>query len=73
MCAECLFFQDTEQDTGKIYETLNKYMIDDYLFNLYELDFSTLMMLINSRQLFSNPEISADYQKLMAEFNQAAY
>ena len=52
---------------------INKYQIDDYLFNLYELDFSTLMMLINSRQLFSNPEISADYQKLMAEFNQAAY
>ena len=49
---------------------INKYMIDDYLFNLYELDFSTLMMLINSRGLFSNPEISADYQKLMMEFNQ---
>jgi hypothetical protein len=52
---------------------INKYQIDDYLFNLYELDFSTLMMLINSRGLFSNPEISQDYQKLMAEFNQAQY
>lgn len=52
---------------------INKYMIDDHLSNLYEVDFSTLMMLINSRQLFSRPEIAADYQKLMQEFNQAAY
>lgn len=52
---------------------INKYMIDDYLFNLFELDFSTLMMLINSRGLATNPEISDDYQKLMQEFNQAAY
>lgn len=50
---------------------INKYLIDDYLSNLYEMDFSTLIMLINSRQLFTNPEIAEDYQKLMQEFNQA--
>ena len=50
---------------------INKYMIDDYLSNLYELDFSQLMKLINSRYLFDNPEISAEYSKLMGEFNQA--
>ena len=52
---------------------VNKYKIDDSLFNLFELEFSSLMMLINSRQLFTNPEISEDYQKMMQEFNQAAY
>ena len=49
---------------------INKYMIDDYLTNLHDVDFSMLMMLVNSRQLFNNPQISADYHKLMQEFNQ---
>ena len=52
---------------------INKYMIDDYLFSLYELDYSTLMVLINSRHLYTNPEISANYQKLMEELNISAY
>lgn len=52
---------------------INKYMIDDYLSNLFEIDFSALMMMINTRQLFSNPEIASDYQRLIQEFNQAQY
>ena len=51
---------------------INKYMIEDYLSNLYDLDFSQLMMLINSRYLFDNPGISADFQILMQEFKNQA-
>jgi hypothetical protein len=50
---------------------INKYMIDDYLFNLFEIDFSALMMLINTRQLYSDSQIASDYQRLMQDFNQA--
>jgi hypothetical protein len=49
---------------------INKFMIDDHLTNLFDLDFSMLLMLINSRQLYENPEIARDYSKLMQEFNQ---
>ena len=50
---------------------INKYIIDDNLYNSFEIDFSQLMMIINSRQLFTNSEISSEYQKLIQEFNQA--
>ena len=73
-----LFFHSNEKGK-KIKEGKKcRTMIDmnnskDYLNNSFEIDFSSLMMLINSRQIYTNPEISSDYQRLMQEFNQAAY
>ena len=46
-------------------QEINKYFIDDILFNSFEIDFSQLMMIVNSRQLFTNPEISEEYQKII--------
>ncbi len=50
---------------------IHKYQIDDYLYNLYKLDFNNLMSLITLRRLASHREIEADYNNLLNELRQS--
>lgn len=50
---------------------IQKYMIDDYLFNNYKLDFNTLLQMITERRLANHPEIEKDYNNLLYELRQS--
>ena len=50
---------------------IQKYMIDDYLFNDYKLDFNTLLQMITERRLANHPEIEKDYNNLLYELRQS--
>jgi len=49
---------------------VHKFMIDDYLFNLYGFDFHMLLNLHNQRKLTVHSEIERDYNNLINELNQ---
>ncbi len=49
---------------------VHKFMIDDYLFNLYGFDFHMLLNLLNQRKLTVHSEIERDYNNLINELNQ---
>ena len=50
---------------------IQKYTIDDYLFNKFTLDFNTLLRLITERKLDKNPVIENDYTNLLNELSQS--
>lgn len=50
---------------------IQKYMIDDFLFNAYGLDFNTLLQMITERRLGNHPEIERDYNNLLNELRQS--
>jgi len=50
---------------------IHKYMIDDFLFNLYGLDFNTLLRLVTERGLTTHKEIEREYNNLLMELRQS--
>jgi len=50
---------------------IHKYMIDDFLFNGYGLDFNTLLQLLTERKLTTHSEIERDYNNLLNELRQS--
>ncbi len=50
---------------------IQKYTIDDYLFNEFTLDFNTLLRMITERKLDKDPVIENDYRNLLNELSQS--
>ena len=50
---------------------IHKYMIDDFLYNNYKLDFNSLMRLIMEKNLAGHEDIKHDYNNLMNELRQS--